>query len=170
MFICRCFSDLQCDGYSFTMWLKLLVIDTTQKHIFSSEYITLVMVRHVLRFNIKHANQGKTWKADTGMTGRINVWMHVAGTWKCCTAARLYIDGTLNATDLGTDESVAISSMPNRMHIGKKYSVNEKYGQFLLDEWYFWDRELSGDLVAQVYAVYETGTNIIQYECSRNIM
>ena len=49
------------------------------------------------------------------------------------------------------------------MTVGKLNSGSEKYGQFDIDEWYVWDRQLNSDEVAQVYATYLTGIKIILY-------
>ena len=59
--------------------------------------------------------------------------------------------------------SVTPSDTQHSMHVGKIHSGNDKYGHFVVDEWYIWDRELSGEQVAQVYAAYRTGTDINQY-------
>ena len=174
MFICRCFSDLDCDGYSFTMWLKLqeLVLDETQRIVFSSgalggtevEFggITLVIIFPDLKLNFKYNDPDKKWKVESAVNGSVNKWMHVAGTWTVGGAARLYIDGTLNDTDPGKTSAVSFSTILNPMHVGKKNSESEKYGHFILDEWYVWDKELSGDQVMQVYTAYQTGTSTIQ--------
>ena len=100
------------------------------------------------------------WTCDCNITaGWAERWIHVAGTWSLGGGVKLYIDGALNATGnrddiLNPEDPV----LPKTMHVGKLNSDNENYGQFVLDDWYFWNLELSGDQVAQMYSAYQTGT------------
>ena len=72
----------------------------------------------------------------------------MAGTWTLGGAVSLYLDGALSLT--GVAEALSTSeSLPLGMYVGKLNSAGS-HAKFFLDEWYFWDRELSADRVTQV--------------------
>ena len=171
MVICRCFTDLQCDGYSFTMWLKFSTATLVgRRGIFSSVGrgknkvrhggVALLIANGYLALHFKLTEGTKRWKAKSVRRVQDNTWIHVAGTWTVGGAAKLYIDGVLNDTE---SEEIYLEEDPfiqNTMHVGTfAYSGEARYGNFLLDEWYFWDSELSADQVAKVYAAYQTGSS-----------
>ena len=100
----------------------------------------------------------KKWVAKADISDEADKWIHVAGTWSLDDAVKLYIDGSLDDTGTGRVFVLGDPDLPNTMHIGRVGHNNETYGQFVLDEWYFWDQELNGDEVMQVYAAYQSGT------------
>ena len=72
--------------------------------------------------------------------------MHITGTWVAGGAPKLYVDGALNSTATNSTYNVQGPVLNTKMT-----------AEFILDEWYFWDRELSGDQAMQVYTAYQTG-------------
>ena len=168
--ICRCFTNLQCDGYSFTIWLKFPQETLAgQKGIFSSigrgknkvthGGVALLIVNGRLALRFKLTEGTKRWKAKSVRSVQDNTWIHVAGTWTIGGSAKLYIDGVLNDTESEELCPEEDSVIRDTMHVGKISFGKDRYGNFLLDEWYFWDWELSIDQVAQVYAAYQTGSS-----------
>ena len=111
---------------------------------------------------------GKRWKPKSGLVQN-NTWIHVGGTWAVDGEANLYIDGVLNNTKSKEVKPEGPYTQKN-MHVGKFNETEDrsKYGKFLLDEWYVWDRQLSEQQVAQVYAAYQTGIHAIH--CSLFIL
>ena len=83
--------------------------------------------------------------------------MDVTGTWAAGGAAKLYVDGALNSTATNSTYNVQGPVLNTKMTVGK---INDggNHAELILDEWYFWDRELSGDQAMQVYTAYQTGT------------
>ena len=85
----RCFTDLQCDGYSFAIWLKIsqsALDGSGHKAIFSSgalgskqvtfEGVTLVIVNRNFRLNFKRKEDGgNKWKATSVGTVEGDKWM-----------------------------------------------------------------------------------------------
>ena len=94
---------------------------------------------------------------NTLISGRGDQWLHVAGTWKQDGAAKLYIDGAEVDVDLSPYPIAQIlSNAPGpMMQVGRLSYFY--YGAFTLDEWYFWDQELTGDQVKQIYDAYKKG-------------
>ena len=95
---------------------------------------------------------------SANVTGRGNQWLHVAGTCKQDGAARLYIDGAevdVFPWPLWYGQN-SYSYHNQKMQVGR-LSEYFYYGEFTLDEWYFWDRELTGDQVKQIYDAYKIG-------------
>ena len=82
----------------------------------------------------------------------------MTGTWAAEGTAVVYIDGVPKATTTSTSLSQDSGTSNRKLVIGKFNSGNDKYGAFDLDEWYFWDQQLSEDQVEQVYAAYQAGT------------
>ena len=96
----------------------------------------------------------------TDISGSGDQWLHVAGTWKQDGAARLYIDGAEVAAGgpSHTSLSTALRYLIPKMQVGRTSNRNQ-YGAFTLDEWYFWDKELTGNQVKQIYDSYKTGAS-----------
>ena len=120
--------------------------------------VTLLALDGEMNVNFKRTNDRKKWKADSAVEGKGNKWMHVTGTWAIGSTAQLYIDGALNSTPIENEHHLNGVNLPDTMTVGVKNNLDGRKGQFVLDEWYFWDLELSSDQVAQIYAVYQTGT------------
>ena len=107
--ITRCFPDLQCDNYTFAMWLKFsqTTLASGQKAVFSSARqgtqvtnggIELLVVDGELRVHFKRTENTTRWRANTNITGQHDKWIHITGTWSVKRVAHLYIDGILKAT------------------------------------------------------------------------
>ena len=169
-FIPRCLTKLNCTGYSFAMYLKVsqLTLDSpTHGFVFSSAGhhgrvtfggVSLLIIRGNLVLHFRRREVAKRWLTKADISDQANRWIHVTGTWSLSDGVKLYIDGSLS--DTGTEGTFLLGNpdLPNTMHIGRVGHRNETYTQFVLDEWYFWDQELNGDEVMQVYAAYQPGT------------
>ena len=170
--IVRCFTRLYCNGYTFSLWLKISQAALTypaRQGIFSSGGegrgavvnggIALYLFQDQLRLKLK-TNGGTPIRQDlyADIPGRGDQWLHVAGTWKQNGAARLYIDGAEVSVTWSTFSPLpsSINYLLPIMQVGRLSSLNY-YGEFTLDEWYFWDTELTGDQVKQIYDAYKTG-------------
>ena len=157
------------------MWLKIdeSMLSDGQNPIFSSgalteepvtyRGVTLLIICDDIKVNFKRTNDRKKWKAESNINGKANKWMHLTGTWAVSGTAQLYIDGALNSTSIENEHSPSGPNLPDTMTVGVKNTLQGKFGQFILDEWYFWDWELSGDQVVQVYAAYQTGDGTFKY-------
>ena len=152
------------------MWIKLHEsMFSGQNPIFSSGGldkdiiafggVTLVAGGSFLKLSFKRVGNQK-WKAKANVTGLSNQWMHIAGTWALEGSVTLYIDGTLMETNGQSTTSGNTGAMKDSTTVGKMTTSNgdDKFGQFVIDEWYFWDWELSRNQVSLVYTAYETGT------------
>ena len=153
------------------MWLKIpqSALDASgQKAIFSSGALgskqvtfgglTLTIVKLDFRLNFKRKdNGGSKWKATSVETVEGDKWMHVTGTWAVGGTAKLYVDGTLNSTATNSTYNVQGPVLNTKMIVGK-LNDGGNHAELNLDEWYFWDRELTGDQAMQVYTAYQTGT------------
>ena len=114
-----------------------------------------------LKLSFKRVGNQK-WKVKANVTGLSNQWMHVAGTWAPEGSVSLYKDGVLmdinGQSAPGKDGVVSKDTMSiGKMDLGD----GDRYGQFAIDEWYFWDRQLSVNQVEQVYVAYQTGTYLV---------
>ena len=118
-----------------------------------------MIVNGYLTLHFKLTEGNKRWKAKSVRSVQDNTSVHVAGTWTIGGAVKLYIDGVLNDTESEKFYTMADPVMQSTMHVGKIIFGQDKYGHFLLDEWYFLDLELSVDQVAKVYAAYQAGSS-----------
>ena len=116
--------------------------------------------RLLLRFK-RNIPSRTIWSVIGDISTRGEQWVLVTGTWTPAGTAKLYLDGDPKAT--GQQQTFFAFSLylPPVMHVGKMNDAGD-HAEFVLDEWYFWDWELSGDQVAQVYAAYQTGTSVFQ--------
>ena len=122
--------------------------------------VTLLLNQGMLRLLFQIISPNKKWEVAVDVSNQGAKWIQVAGTWTLEGVVNLYLNGALNST--GAGEAVSTSeSLPLGMYVGKLNSAG-RHTKFFLDEWYFWDLELSADQVAQVYATYQTGTGTIQ--------
>ena len=171
----RCLTQLHCDGYSSAMWLKFTqsALEVAgNKAVFSSggqgnASVTIGGVallinqgRLILRFK-RNIPSRTTWDVDGDISTRGEQWVHVAGTWTAAGTAKLYLDGGLNATGYQQTFFPFSQYLPPVIHVGKLNDAGA-HAEFVLDEWYFWDWELSGDQLAQVYEAYQTGISVFQ--------
>ena len=156
------------------MWVKFpqSTVVSGQKAILSSARqgtettfggVEFLIVNGILRVHFKQSWGNKRWRVQSNITEQYNKWMHITGTWSAHGFVYLYINGTLKATQSEGTYPVGSATPNMMMTVGKFNSGSEKYGQFDLDEWYVWDRQLNSDQVVQVYATYLTGSKIILY-------
>ena len=174
-FIPRCLTKLNCTGYSFTMYLKFsnsTLEDRTIPSVFSSggqnRRVTFGGVALLIRggrlvLHFKRREGAKRWVAINDIRGHGNKWIHVAGTWSLDGWVKLYIDGVLNDTGIEDIYPLEDQDLPNTMYVGSVNHTDDRYGQFVLDEWYMWDQDLNGDQVMEVFAAYQPGTHTFQY-------
>ena len=172
----RCLTQLNCGGYSFAMWLKFpqsALEVAGNKAVFSGGgqgsasviiggvALLINQERLSLRFKRNIPSSRTIWNVIGDISTRGDQWIHVTGTWAAADTAKLYLDGALNATGWQQTFFPFSQYLPPVMHVGKLNDAGD-HAEFVLDEWYFWDWELSGDQVAQVYAAYQTGTSVFQ--------
>ena len=125
--------------------------------------VALYLYRGVLHLHFK-TNGGSVVKqdVDASIQERGDQWLHVAGTWSRGGTVKIYIDGAQRDVARSSYASNPLSAnyLIPKMQVGR-LSIKNFYGQFTLDDWYFWDQELSRDQVKQVYNAYNTGMCII---------
>ena len=78
-------------------------------------------------------------------------------TGQCCTSGGNKEGSVQNEKFL---ENSKIMEVPNEMLIGKLQSSD---GLLVMDEWYFWDVELSEHDIMQVYMAYQSGTYALTF-------
>ena len=122
--------------------------------------VTLLVNYGMLRLLFQRITPNKKWEVAVDVSNQGAKWFQVAGTWTLGGVVNLYLNGALNSTGVGGAVNTS-ESLPLEMYVGKLNSAGS-HAKFFLDEWYFWDRELIADQVAQVYATYQTGTGTIQ--------
>ena len=153
------------------MWVKFpqSTVVSGQKAILSSARqgtettfggVEFLIVNGEVRVHFNQSWGNKRWRVWSNITEQYNKWMHITGTCSVHGFAYLYINGILRGAATEGTYSVG-SATPNKMMtVGKFNSGKEKYGQFDIDEWFVWDRQLNSDQVVQVYATYLAGTNL----------
>ena len=103
----------------------------------------------VLAFNARVRSTKKRWLIRHDVSGA--EWMHVALTWKQDGNMTAYVNGFFVETDPGVTYAPSSTLHTTNMVIGSHIDGNQNFGQFVLDELYVWDQELSATEVAQVY-------------------
>ena len=122
--------------------------------------LALLVKQGMLRLLVQRITENMKWEVTVDVSNHGAKWIHVSGTWALGGVANLYLDGALSST--GNGETISsYQPPPPKMYVEKLNSAGG-YTKFFLDEWYFWDRELRVDQVAQVYAAYQTGTRSFQ--------
>ena len=111
-----------------------------------------------LHFKIMETgSEGFKWEVSANISEMGGKWIHVAGTWDATSEARMYING--NDKGFGHKSAFQIDSRvyeEPKMQVGKPALTFEN-ANFLLDEWYFWDKLLTAEQVVEVYQVYQQG-------------
>ena len=122
--------------------------------------VALLVNQGMLRLLVKRITPNKKWEVAVDVSNQGVKWIQVAGTWTLGGVVNFYLNAALSST--GDGETISsYQPLPPKMYVGKLNSAGG-YAKFFLDEWYFWDRELRADQVAQVYAAYQTGTRSFQ--------
>ena len=167
LFTCRCFSDItQCtDGYSMAIWLKIswrsLYSLLENKHIISSGGQTsavttggmsIMSLADGLKVAFRSRPDGKRWHV-TGIKPEANTWFHLVVTWNKYGYLTVYIDG--NEVDKVCAETITFSRATSSiMRLGRKNNNLSNFGNFSIDEWFFWKNTLSREMVVAIYNLY----------------
>ena len=149
-FCFRCFSDItQCtDGYSFSVWLNTNST-ATKVYVLSSGGQTtnviiggmaLLLVESKLKVMFRYQPAKKLW-ADNAIEIPLGEWFHFAATWHLQGSLDTFLNGEFLNSKYG-EGNITVQENPNvpsEMHLGKPNNAGNKYGDFAIDEWYFWN-------------------------------
>ena len=81
-------------------------------------------------------------------------WFHFAATWHQDGSLATFLNGEFLES---TDEfiiSLRSTTESSDMHIGKANHAGSTYGDFAIDEWYFWNYVLDTESVKMIYDQY----------------
>ena len=100
---------------------------------------------------------GTLWRSSTDMLDVTN-WNHVTLTWRMSHGLRIFINGSL-AQYVTTKSKVVPPQEPteNAYYIGRpsrRPKSNVNYGEFTIDEFFFWESELEMDMILKIYEKY----------------
>ena len=167
LFNCRCFSDItQCmGGYSIALWLKIprrsLYPSSENKHIISSGGQTSAVTtggmsilsnRDGLRITFRSRPDGKSWRV-TNITPEPSTWFHLAITWNKYGYLTVYIDGN-EVGRVNAETTTFVGTTSSIMRLGRKNNNLSNFGNFSVDEWFFWRYPLSREMVVAIYNLY----------------
>ena len=119
---------------------------------------------------------GKLWSI-TEITAEPNSWFHLAITWNKYGELTVYINGIeryrVSGVAYGPTSSTTSSVMhveryrvsgvaygptssttSSVMHVGKNSVGLTSFSNFSLDEWFFWSKTLSSEMVTLIYNLY----------------
>jgi len=110
-------------------------------------------------------DQGTTVKSTNAMT--IGVWTHILVTVSSAQLANMYLNGTITGTP-NTDliKTIADITTTGVMKIGNRFGSTDKPFDGVISDVQMWNRVLSADEIAQVYAGFpdiKTG-RIVNYK------
>ncbi|CAH1772277.1 unnamed protein product, partial [Owenia fusiformis] len=83
----------------------------------------------------------------------VNTWYHVSVTWRATGGQNVYINGVLEATNTASYSKTSSPTSYNNFKLGTPNNHNGKYGKGMLDEFRFYDAELSSSEIAAIYSV-----------------
>lgn len=78
-------------------------------------------------------------------------WTHVLFTWKSQDGLKVYINGTLNATDSNGDVFYSYEDSNSNMLTGSEDGQAKRYVNGAFDEFIIWERVLSPHEVEQYF-------------------
>ena len=90
----------------------------------------------------------------SGITVAANNWFHLVITWNRYGDLIVYINGIERYRVSAVSYTATNARTSSVMHLGKPNNALEKFANFSLDEWFFWGRNLSGEVVGLIYSLY----------------
>ena len=157
-----CFGDItQCaDGYTMALWMN---IPQEYLHPTGANYKRQGQTRSIINggmallakqlgliITFRSRPDGKQW-AISGITANASTWFHLVITWNKHGHLIAYISGLEVGRESGSIPSFSSPSTSSDMHLGKSNKVNSYHGRFSMDDWFFWSKTLSVDIVALVF-------------------
>ena len=95
----------------------------------------------------------KLWSI-TEITAEPNSWFHLAITWNKYGDLTVYINGIERHRASGVTYGPTSSTTSSVMHVGKNSVGLTSFSNFSLDEWFFWSKTLSNEMVTLIYNLY----------------
>ena len=101
---------------------------------------------------------GKLWTISE-INAAANNWFHLTITWNKYDDLIVYINGIERYRVSAVSYTATNARTSSVMHLGKPNSALDKFVNFSLDEWFFWGRNLSGEVVGLIYSLYGDKSN-----------
>ena len=165
---CRSLGDItECtDGYSIALWLNIpeesLYPTTGAKYFISSGGETrsietggmaLLAKETGLWIDFRVRPDGKLWSISE-ISAVANSWFHLAITWNRYGDLTVFINGIERYRTSGEVQGFNSPATSSVIHVGKTNTGLTSFGNFSLDEWFFWSKTLSGEMVTLIYNLY----------------
>ena len=165
---CRCLGDItQCtNGYSIALWLSIpeesLYPTTGAKFFISSGGETrsietggmvLLAKETGLWIDFRVRPDGKLWTISE-INAVANSWFHMAITWDRYGDLTVFINGIRRYMTSGEVQGFTSAATSSVIHVGKTNTDLTSFGNFSLDEWFFWSKTLSDEMVTLIYNLY----------------
>ena len=163
-FLYRCFGDItQCtDGYSFCVWLKSDASPTSTQCVMSSGGQTRSVLTGGMALLFKNGKigvlfssriLGKKWSQDS-FDVPIGQWFHLGISWHPDRSLVTSLNGHFLPKVNGENLGFRNGTIPSYMHLGKPNNGYVLYGNFTIDEWYFWNYVLDKESMTMIYEQY----------------
>ena len=149
-------------GFSFSTWLKRNGSNPTANAWFVSEYtasnpsvVGMVLTGGNMLFGVRAGGDTTfTSAASAGDAGSKTAWVHVCGTYTDGGNVKLYLDGTLAGTSVGTD-SGAVNDNSVGLMLGSDHAGSNAYSggnNGYMDETSVFDYDIGSEGCGLIYA------------------
>ena len=96
---------------------------------------------------------GKLWSISE-ITAEPNSWFHLVITWNKYGDLTVYINGIERHRVSGEFYGPTSATTSSVMHVGKTSVGLTSFSDFSLDDWFFWSKILSNEMVTLIYNLY----------------
>ena len=136
-------------GLTISMWLYPTNLTTTKQWYFGSakpSAVGLQLVQEDQVFRARLRSRTQTWLAEYGIRNR--KWVLITVTWYPEGDLQLFIDGCLYEKALPTTQSYDYHE--HNTVIGKSTRGNGQYAAAIIDELFFWEKQLNPEEVMSI--------------------
>ena len=114
--------------------------------------ISILSHANGLRVQFRSRPDSKRWLLDY-ITPEASAWFHLVVTWNKCGYLTVYIDGN-EAGNISAETIRFSGRTSSAMRLGRKNNNLSNFGNFSVDDWFFWRSALSKEVVAAIYNSY----------------